>query len=236
MQKNIKNILELEPLKVNGDDVDDKTKHLPFPHPFRMIICGSSGSGKTFLMMQFLLNSKWFFLPNGKSFWNKIYVLTPTSLSDPIYRNLNDPRIKDRVFLTDELNEDLLNQLLDSKEKQSSIVVIDDFSAVLKNSERTISNFFFRCRHSNISIILLGQAYKSFSKNCRINTTDCFIFSFNNKKEMKIIAEEQSSKNLMDSDFVDALEKVTSEKYGFLYRDRKSNYYNKNFELLNKNI
>jgi Poxvirus A32 protein len=227
------NLYELEPLKINGDDIDLKTAHLLFPHPFRMIICGCSGSGKSFLAMQFILNSKWFFA-DAKSFWDQIVIMTPTALSDAIYKNLNDKRVKDKVFLTDKLDEELLDKLLEMKDKKPRLVIIDDFSAHLKGSEKIISDLFFRCRHNNMSIILLGQAYKSFPKNCRLNTTDIFIFSFNNKKEMKIISEEQSSKNLRDQEFIQALEDCCNEKHGFLYRDRKNDYYNKSFQKINK--
>jgi hypothetical protein len=228
------NLYELEPLKINGDDIDPKTAHLLFPHPFRMIICGCSGSGKSFLAMQFVLNSKWFY-HDAKSFWDQIVIMTPTALSDAIYKNLNDKRVKDKVFLTDKLDEELLDQLLETKDKKPRLVIIDDFSAHLKGSEKIINDMYFRSRHNNISIMLLGQSYKSFPKNCRLNTTDIFIFSFNNKKEMKIIAEEQSSKNLRDDAFIKSLENSCNEKYGFIYKDRKMNYYNKSFQKINNN-
>jgi len=181
--------------------------------------------------MQFILNPKWYY-KNGNIYWEDIYVFSPTILGDPIYKNLKVESIKSRVFASDKLSEKKLNEILnDAKNKKPKILIIDDFAAHLKGKgEKIINDAFFRSRHNNCSIIVLSQNYKSVPKPCRLNCTDLFIFNFSNKKEMKLIEEEQSNKLLNGDDFLEALRYCCNEKYGFMYKNNKGMFFNSKFE------
>ena len=224
--------MELYKLPHGGDDLDNMFKHLPIPQPsFRCALIGPSGSGKTYLMMQFVLNPKWYF-KNNKTYWKGgIFIFSPTILGDPIYKNLLDPSIKEKVFASDKLNQDKIHELLDDVgDKDPKLIIIDDFAAHLKGkAEKIINDIFFRSRHNNASILLLSQNYKSLPKPCRLNLTDLFIFNFSNQKELKLIEEEQANKSLNGHEFIDALCECTDIPYGFMYKNKSGHFLNSKF-------
>lgn len=227
--------MQVYPLEYGGDDNDkhfEKLNFIPLP-PFRGLLIGPSGSGKTyFCLSTFLLNPQLYF-KNDKTYWQGgIYIFSPLALGEPLFKNLKNDNISDKVFITNQLSMEKLNEILnDTKNKKPKIIILDDFAPFLRsgNFERTLNDIFFRSRHVNASILILSQNYKSVGKPVRINCTDIFIWNFSNKKELKLIEEEVANKNLNGQAFINALEDATREKFGFFYKNKSGKFFKSGF-------
>jgi hypothetical protein len=192
---------------------------------FRIVMAAPSNSGKTNLILNMILNPKYYQI-NGKSIFEDIFIMSPTVLIDQSYETLQDNKdVWERVHLFDNLNHEVIEQLLTRKEKTPVLVVLDDLASTLKRSDKTLSNLFFRSRHNNISVIVTSQNYTSIPKPLRLNASSVFIFSFSSDKEIKSLESEMSSKHLYGKDFVDVLKEVVAKPYTFLYKSEDGSFH-----------
>ena len=150
----------------NNKEHNEKWPYIP-DHPYRILIIGSSGSGKT----NALLN-----LINKQNDIDKIY-LYAKDLSEPKYeilikkrenagiKCLNDPNAfiecfntMDDVYKTNDYNP---------SRKREILIVFDDMIAdIMTNKEfkAIIRELFIRCRKLNISLLLLLNLIFLFQK------------------------------------------------------------------------
>ena len=179
----------------NNKEHNEKWPYIP-DHPYRILIIGSSGSGKT----NALLN-----LINKQNDIDKIY-LYAKDLSEPKYeilikkrenagiKCLNDPNAfiecfntMDDVYKTNDYNP---------SRKREILIVFDDMIAdIMTNKEfkAIIKELFIRCRKLNISLVFITQSYFSVPKDVRLNSTHYLIMKTNNKRELQNIAINHSS-------------------------------------------
>lgn len=229
--------METFKLPYSGDDTDRHFDNLPIPKPqFRSLIVGPSGCGKTyFLLSTFLLNPK-FYYKNGKTYWQGgIYVFSPIALGEPLFKNLLLPEIKDKVYLSDTLDTNLLTEILNNhKDKKPKLIILDDFASYLKggSNEKILNDVAFRSRHVNASCIILSQNYKSVPKPVRLNCTDLFLFNFQNLKELRLIEDEIGNKSLNGQQFIDTVQQVTRDKFCFIYKNKSGQFLNSNFQII----
>ena len=78
-----------------------------------------------------------------------------------------------------------------------------------------VKELFIRCRKLNISIVFITQSYFRTPKDARLNSTQYILMKTGNKKELKIIAEENSG-HLDFQDFLKIYNYCTKEPYSFL--------------------
>ena len=146
--------------------------------PFRMLIIGHSGSGKTNALLHLIQNL------NDIIPIDKIY-LYAKDLGEPKYKflidnkekagmkNFNDPtalieysNTMDDVFKsTDDYN---------TKRKRRVLIVFDDMIADImtnKKFQSTIEELFIRCRKLNISSVFITQSYFKTPKDARLSST-----------------------------------------------------------------
>ena len=158
----------------NLDDI--KTKNDNTDWPYRKLIIGSSGSGKT----NYLLNS----IQKDNNIIDKIY-LYAKALEEPKYqllikkreqagtRNLKDPA----AFIEYSNNmDDIYDDIEDynKERKRKVLIVFDDMiSHVMssKKAQQVLKKLFIRCRKLNISLCFLTQSYVSVLKDVRSNCT-----------------------------------------------------------------
>ena len=179
----------------NNKEHNEKWPYIP-DHPYRILIIGSSGSGKT----NALLN-----LINKQNDIDKIY-LYAKDLSEPKYeilikkrenagiKCLNDPNAfiecfntMDDVYKTNDYNP---------SRKREILIVFDDMIAdIMTNKEfkAIIRELFIRCRKLNISLAFITQSYFSVPKDVRLNSKHYLIMKTNNKRELQNIAINHSS-------------------------------------------
>ena len=186
---------------INFDDYvnENKTVHNKnWPYiPFRIIIIGGLGSGKT----NSLINLK-----NEPNDIDKIY-LYARDLYEPKYEYLikkrEDVGIKHlsnpNAFIECSDTMDYVYDNIDdynSNRRRKILIVFDEIIADIMTNRRfqaIIKKLFIRSRKLNISLVFITQSYFSFPKDVRLNTTHYFIMKINNKRELQNIAINHSA-------------------------------------------
>ena len=185
---------------------NEKWPNIP-DHPYRILIIGGSGSGKT----NTLLN-----LINEQHDIDKIY-LYARDLNEPKYKilikkrkdagikHLNDPNAF--IECSNTMN-DVYENIHDynPSRKRKILIAFDDMIADIVTNKRfpsIIKELFIRCRKLNNSLVFITQSYFSVLKNVRLNSTNCLIMKVNSKRESQNIAINHSA----DIDYQDHVQK-----------------------------
>ena len=214
---------------INFDDYtkENKINHNPnWPyipdHPYRILIIGDSGSGKT----NTLLN-----LINNQPDIDKIYLYAKDLYEDKYQflikkresielKHFNDPRtfieysndMQDAYKNINDYNPDRENKIL---------IVFNDMIADMINNKKLnsiVTELFVRGRKLNISLVFITQSYFKVPKDVRLNTTHFFIMKIPNKRELQQIAISHSS-DIDFKDFIKIYKKCTDKPYSFLVND-----------------
>ena len=101
------------------------------------------------------------------------------------------------------------------------LIVFDNMIADMINNKKLdsiVTEFFFRGRKLNISIVFITQSYFKVPKIVRLNTTHFFITKIPNKRELQQIALNHSS-DIDFKGFIKIYKKCTDEPYSFLVND-----------------
>ena len=214
---------------INFDDYtnENKTMHNPnwlyIPdHPYRILIIGGSGTGKTNALLNLI--------------HNQLYI-------DKIYLYAKDPFEDKYQYLINKRESVGINHLNDSKafieyfndmhkvyknidnynpNKENKIVIVfDDMIAdmiKIKELNSIVTELFSRGRKLNISLIFITQSYFKVPKDVRNNNTHFFIMKIPNKRELQQIAINHSS-DINTKDFIEIYRKCTDKSYSFLVID-----------------
>ena len=180
----------------NNNFHNGEWSHIP-DHPYRIVIIGASGLGKT----NTLLN-----LINEQRDIDNIY-LYAKDLSKPKYEYLIKNRentgikhLNDSKAFTECSNtmNDIYENIKDcnSNKRRKILIVFDDIIADIvtnKKFQSLIKELFIRCRKLNISLVFITQFYFSVPKDVRLNSTHYLIMKINNKRELQNIAINHSA-------------------------------------------
>ena len=190
---------------INFDEYtnENKTMHNPnWPyipdHPYRILIIGGSGTGKTNALLNFLINKR-----------DRVGI-----------NRLNDPKAFIEYFNNmHKVYKNIDNYNLDNENK--ILIVFDDMIAdMIKNKELNsiVTELFIRGRKLNISLIFITQSYFKVPKDVRLSTSHFFIMKIPNKRELQQIAINHSS-DINTKDFIEIYRKCTDKPYSFLVID-----------------
>ena len=200
---------------------NSKWPYIP-DHPYRILIIGGSGSGKT----NPLLN-----LINNQPDIDKIYLY----VKDPYekkYQYLINKREKvelnhfnhPKAFMEYSNDmQDIYKNIEDYNpiKKRKVLIIFDDMIADMINNNKLnpiVTELFIRGRKLNISIVFITQSHFKVPKDVRLNSTHFFIVRFPNKRELQQIALNPSS-DIDFKDFMNTYKKSTKEPYSFLVND-----------------
>ena len=178
---------------INFDDYtnENKTKHnLKWPyiedHPYRILIIGGSGSGKTNALLNLINNQ-----PDidkiylyAKDLYEAKYQFLINKRESTGLKHFNDPKafieysndMHDVYKNIDEYNSDKENKIL---------IVFDDMIADMIHNKKLnsiVTELFIRGRKLNISLVFITQSYFKVPKDVRLNTTHFFITKFQTKE------------------------------------------------------
>lgn len=148
--------------------------------PFRMLIIGGSGAGKTQTLMNLIHNM-------GNTF-NDIYIITKNK-NEPIYEYLEDKLGKKGVSVIEgiesapDLDEDI------NKEDQT-LIVMDDL--VLERNQKPLEEYFIRARKQNASLVYISQSYFAVPPIIRKNLNYLVIKQLANLPDLFRIMREYS--------------------------------------------
>jgi hypothetical protein len=147
--------------------------------PFRMLIIGGSGAGKTQTFMNILHNF-------GNTFQN-IYIITKNK-DEPIYNFLMDKTGEDGLEVLEGLKSAPDLDTLDKEEQ--TLIVMDDL--VLERNQHQLEQYFIRARKMNCSLIYISQSYYAVPKMIRQNLSYLIIKRLNTLSDLFRIMREYS--------------------------------------------
>lgn len=186
--------------------------------PFRMLIIGGSGAGKTQTFMTILHNF-------GNTFQN-IYIITKNK-DEPLYNYLESKTGKDGLQILEGINNAPDLDTLDKEEQ--TLIVMDDL--VLERNQSQLEQYFIRARKLNCSLIYISQSYYAVPRLIRQNLTYLVIKKLNTLTDLFRIMREYSL-GVDKKQLKDIYETATETKQDFLLVDLEEdplNRFRKNF-------
>lgn len=224
--------LKIVPFQTSKDAVKNKQrasmKNGVIPsHPFRIIINGASGSGKSNLMINLLVNPS---LYGGRTkrgnYFDEIYLFSPTAGKlDDLVENL----VKHTPFkkLYNEFDQDTLSSILTRakndieqagvEKSKKRLIILDDIQADQKFlRSKSILETFIQSRHYNISVMLCSQSYTKTPRACRINCSNLMLFPMTGS-EADILTKEYCPYGITKKEFQSIIIYCTRERYSFLH-------------------
>jgi hypothetical protein len=189
--------------------------------PFRMIIAGNSGSGKTQTLLNLLYN-----MPDT---FEKIFVVTKNK-DEPLYNYLEDKLGKEGLSIKEGLSE--LPDLDSLDKTQNNLIVLDDLVNEPLKQQRPIADYFIRARKKNCSIIYISQSFYAVPKLIRDNISYLIIKQVSSMKNLTMIARE-CSLGIDKSQLKKIYDDATKVKQDFLMIDLegdKDERFRKNFD------
>ena len=220
-------IIKPMPLDTEAKDTKiDKLDKRLFGHPFRCVIVGSSGGGKSSFLYSLLSDKKMY-----GDFFDKILIWNGSPRYNTQFKKLKNAEVYntfDPVEITDIVNE---IRLLQEERKNDGLryyrilFVFDDYSSkglVGRNSINIIDDVFCSGRNAGISIIITSQVYKHINRNCRMTNVTHLVVMGVNQEMMKEISEEHQSEFANPDDIVKIYKDIrTKDPYGHLIVDYK---------------
>ena len=191
-------------------------------HPYRILIIGGSGSGKTNALLNLINNQ-----PDidkiylyAKDPYEKKYQYLINKREKVGLNHFNDPK----AFL--EYSNDIQDVYKNIEDynpitKRKILIVFDDMIANIINNNKLnpiVTELFIRGRKFNIFIVFITHSYFKVPKDVRLNSTHFFILKIPNKRELQQITLNHSS-DIDFKDFMNIYKKRTAKPYSFLVND-----------------
>ena len=220
----------IKPIKLKEYEVKQSKYNVVSKLPMRAIILGPSGSGKSILLQNFILDIY------HKCF-SRVYIFSPSinvdyqtwqPVKDMISKEISNK--DDEEFFFDHYDEEALLNIINTQRKIieyqkkhnhnklfSILIVVDDFADDVKFSRNSklLHSLFTRGRHSQISTIVATQKFNALSPIIRVNASDLYVFRLRNYSDLQAFMDEVSA--IAPKDVILEMYKLaTDEPFSFL--------------------
>jgi hypothetical protein len=197
--------------------------HLIPKHPFRLILSGSSGSGKSNLLLHLLTQKQLY-----KGYFDIIFIISPTAGKlDDSYSALAKHKGKTVIRIINDLNADLIEQIMATNKKlilnnqvhkaPKILIVYDDVVADKKfMGMKSFLHSFIASRHYNASVIICTQKFNSVPRTCRLQANAIMYFRGTNG-ERETLVNEFSPAGYNKKETSAIFDYATRDPYSFLY-------------------
>jgi hypothetical protein len=190
-------------LKNNNNKLNKETN---MALPWRGIIVGSSGSGKTNLILNIIK------LHSGLY---DLIVLCTRNSDEPLYNFIKRKIPKDNLIIIEDLNN--LGEPEEYKSDSQTLIIFDDLC--LEKDQTKIAEFFIRGRKLNISSVYLTQSYTKCDITVRRQAGYIFLKKIPNNKDITTIINDFSI-NVDKKEMLKEYKKCTEDSVlGFMMID-----------------
>jgi hypothetical protein len=202
----MKDTIIIKPIKLQ-EYTCKQSKHDIVPKlPLRGILLAPSGSGKTVLLSNLILNVY-------RDCFERIYIFSPSVNVDMTWQAVKDYQEKimkvketekEKLYF-DHYNIEDLQNIIDTQHKvilhmknknlqklYSIMVVIDDFSddPSFSRHSKLLHSLFTRGRHNSISTIVSTQKFTAVAQIIRVNATFLCVYRLRNNKDLEAFLDE----------------------------------------------
>ena len=223
-------------------------------HPFRLLVIGASGSGKSNCVMNLITNylnfDRIIFYARDTSEDKYQYLMSFfEEIEQQIYEKSlkrynkmkpeNRPKEEPKLFKIAEFYENPNPEdIISSNDLNPDIrncIVFDDFVSSGKSAHKPIIDLFIRSRKRNCSVIYISQSFYSIPKDIRLNASHMILFNVTSKRELLEIQKTLAYRVDKDT-FLELFRCINNEPYQFMYIDAAakdlSMHIRKNFDGL----
>jgi hypothetical protein len=199
-------------------------QNMPLKHPLRMLICGSSGAGKTNVLLNIIMLME--------NTFNGIRVFTKNS-DEPLYNLLREKIPQLQIY--DGLDE-LNNMDLEDEFFGQELLIFDDL--VLEKNQKQIEQLFIRGRKlsdgEGLSLIYLTQIYHKTPREIRLQCDNLIIKKCGSNMDIKRILGDKDMGSLKPKELLNMFDySVDTDITNFLFIDLKATMremFRKNFD------
>jgi len=193
------------------------TNHAPFfPKSIFCVIAGSTGCGKTNLMLNLLLK-------DGILSYGSVHIYSPTLHQDSYqyleqwYRD-KEEKIRNDLKLSVKIANfyDADEEIKDPKELDPNIPHIMIFDDVMLKDQTKIKDYFCRGRHNNVNVFYLCQSLHKIAKHCIRDNANVFILFHQDDKTLKYFHETHVSGDMDFKELKEFCDKAWAKKHGFV--------------------
>jgi ABC-type dipeptide/oligopeptide/nickel transport system ATPase component len=168
--------------------------------PFRMLIVGSSGSGKTNTLLNLIYR-----MPDT---FQKIIVITADK-NEPLYNYLSEKSGGEKAGVTiQNFDEKGLPDLSEFSRDSNTLLVLDDLVNRSPKEQAPISEFYLRARKKGVSLVYISQSFYAVPKMIRNNLTHILLKQVSSSRNLAMISKECSigvKKNVLTTMYKDAV-------------------------------
>lgn len=170
--------------------------------PFRMLIIGASGTGKTSTLLNLIKVMSGTFM--------RICVITKDK-NEPLYQYLE--QATDGSVTVDNFDEKGLPDLKEFHADSNSLIVLDDLVNQSAKEQKPIADYFIRARKKGVSLVYISQSFYHIPKLIRNNVNYIILKQVSSQRNLDMIMKDFSigvSKENAHAMYKDATKEFTS--------------------------
>jgi hypothetical protein len=171
--------------------------------PFRMLIIGASGTGKTSTLLNLIKVMS--------NTFTRICVITKDK-NEPLYQYLEHATGGNKGSVTIEnFDEKGLPDLKEFHSENNSLIVLDDLVNQSEKEQKPISDYFIRARKKGVSLVYISQSFYAIPKMIRNNVNYIILKQVSSQRNLQMIIKDFSIG-------------ITKEKAMELYKDATTDF------------